>query len=118
MYRYYALRLFKLFKTNADLISHFDEITINYKGSINELEAAIGYFVIARHFGWKPLLLIHDKQTIKKYEAILKINIREEIPEVGEYAHKSAAWLAVLKIKSFWKAVKGEVPGIRSQEIS
>lgn len=106
------------FKTNAELMEHFDEITINFKGNLNELEAAIGYFVISRHFGWKPLLLIHDKNTLKKYESILKVNIRDEVPEVGEYANKANAWRAVQKIKSFWKAVKGEVAGIRSQEIN
>lgn len=105
------------FKTSTDLIKHLDEVTINFKGNLNELEAAIGYLVISRHFGWKPLLLIHDKNTLKKYESILKVNIRDVVPEVGQHAKKSNAWRAVQKIRSFWKAVKGEVPGIRSQEI-
>lgn len=108
----------KSFKTDDELIAHFDNITINFKGNLHDLEAAIGYFVIGRHFGWKPLLLIHDKQTLKKYEALLQLNIRDEIPEIGKYAHKSVAWMAVQKIKSFWKAVKGEVAGIRSQQIT
>ena len=108
----------KSFQTDAELIGHLDKITKEFKGQLHDLEAAIGYLIIGRHFGWKPLLLIHDKQTLKKYEAILQLRVREEIPEVGEYAYKSYAWVAVQKIKSFWKAVKGEVPGIRSQEIT
>jgi len=107
----------KTFKTDAELVAHIDKITIDFKGSLHDLEAAIGYLMISRHFGWKPLLLIHEKQTLKKYEAILQLNIRDEVPEEGKYAHKSVAWLAVQKIKSFWKAVKGEIPGIRSQQV-
>jgi hypothetical protein len=108
----------KNLNTDEELIAHLDKITIDFQGQLNELEAAIGYFVIGRHFGWKPLLLIHDKSTLKKYESILQLNIRDELPEIGEYAYKSNAWRAVQKIKSFWKAVKGEVPGIRSQEVN
>lgn len=108
----------KTLNTDAEIVAHLDNITKEFKGSLNELEGAIGYYMVARHFGWKPLLLIHDKQTMKKYESILKLEFRSEIPEIGEYAHKSAAWLAVQKISSFWKAVKGEIQGIRSKQIS
>lgn len=107
----------KTLNNDAELIAHLDEITKEFKGSLHDLEAAIGYLMVGRHFGWKPLLLIHDKQTLKKYEKILNLNIRDEIPEVGEYAYKSIAWVAVQKISSFWKAVKGEIQGIRTQQI-
>jgi len=108
----------KTLNTDAEIIAHLDAITKDFKGSMNDLEAAIGYYMVARHFGWKPLLLIHDKQTMKKYEKILKLEFRDEIPDVGEFAYKSVAWVAVQKISSFWKAVKGEVQGIRTKQIS
>ena len=108
----------KTITSDSELIKHLDETTFTYKGSLHDLEAAIGCYMAGRHFGWKPLLLIHDRQTIKKYERILKLNFKEELPDVGPYAHKSNAWRAVEKIKSFWKAVKGEIPGIKSKEIN
>lgn len=103
--------------TEKELIELIDERTKEFAGQLNEIENAIGMLMIGRLFGWKPLLLIHDKSTIKKYEKILDLNIREVLPEVGEYANKSIAWKAVQKVTNFWKAVKGEVPGIRSNQI-
>ena len=108
----------KRFQSNEELVTYLDKITTEFKGTIHELESAIGFFMIGRHFGWKPLVLIHDKNTIKKYEAILKLNFKEELEPVGEYAEKSNAYRAVLKVSSFWKAVKGEIPGIKTSQVS
>ena len=108
----------KKLNTNDELVAHFDKITKEFKGQINELESAIGFYMVGRQFGWKPLILIHDKTTVKKYEDILQISFRDELDAAGAYAHKSNAYRAVLEIKSFWKAVKGEIPGIKTREIS
>jgi len=99
-----------------EIILHIDRITQNFTGQINELEQAIGLWIVGRQFGWKVMFLVHDRKTIAKYEDILKIKFRKELPEVGEYAHKSLAWKAVQKVSNFWKAVKGEIKGIRSPE--
>ena len=107
----------KSFQNNEELMAYIDKITIEFKGTIHELESAIGFLMIGRHFGWKPLVLIHDKNTIKKYEQILKLKFRDELEPVGLYAEKSNSYRAVLKISSFWKAVKGEIPGIKSSQV-
>lgn len=108
----------KTLKTDAELVAHLDRIAIEFKGSINELESAIGFFMVGRIFGWKPLVLIHDKSTVKKYEKIIQLNFREELEPAGEYAEKCNAYRAVLKVSSFWKAVKGEIPGIKTSQVS
>lgn len=100
-----------------DIIPHIDRVTQNFKGQVNELEQAIGLWMVGRQFGWKVMLLVHDRKTIAKYEKILGIDFRKELPEVGEYANKSIAWKAVQKVSNFWKAVKGEIPGVRSPKI-
>ena len=82
------------------------------------LEAAIGAYVVGLKIGWKPLLLVHDKKTLSKYEKILGINFRDELPEVGELANKSIAWNAAQRVSNYWKAVKGEIPGIRSPDMT
>jgi hypothetical protein len=65
--------------------------------------------------GWKVLYLIHDRKTIKRYEETLGLEFREpNMPDVGKYAEKSVAWLAVQKVTSFWRAVKGEYEGLKS----
>jgi len=99
-----------------DIVPYVDELTQNFKGQINELEQAIGMWMVGRQFGWKVMLLVHDRKTIAKYEKILGIDFRNEVPPVGDFAYKSLAWRAAEKITNFWKAVKGEIPGIRSPE--
>lgn len=91
------------------LVIRLDEISARFKGQFPDLEAAIGMYMVGRLFGWKVLVLIHNKRTIRKYEEILGINIREEFPEEGEFADKSIALNLVKKIGSFWKAVSGEL---------
>ena len=88
-----------------------------FKGYVPTLEAAIGAYFLGKKIGWKPLLLIHDKQTINKYEKILDIDFKEQMKAEGEWAHKSIAWEACKKVTNFWKAVSGSIPGIRSTEM-
>lgn len=89
----------------------------DFSGYMPTLEGAIGCYFAGKELGWKPMLLMHEKRTIKKYEEILGINFREELPEEGRWAKKSMGWEASKKISNFWKAVKGEIPGIRSPEL-
>lgn len=95
-----------------------DRAIERFRGNSGELEKAIGMLFVGEHIGWKPLLLIHDKKTIRKYEKILDINIREVLDEVGPRAHKSIAWRVAQGLDNFWKAVKGEEKGVRSPELS
>ena len=81
----------------------------SFTGSFDELEAAIGLLHLGDHLGWKPLVLIHNKRTIRKYEEILDINIREFFPEEGPSASRSLGYTIAKKIGNFWKAVSGEV---------
>ena len=59
------------------------EAFARFSGQFDELEAAFGLLHLGDHLGWKPLVLIHNKRTIKKYEEILDINIREFFPPEG-----------------------------------
>ena len=81
----------------------------SFTGIFDELEAAIGMLHLGMHVGWKPLVLIHNKRTIRKYEEILDINIREFFPEEGPSARRSIGYTIAKKIGNFWKAVSGEV---------
>lgn len=104
--------------TDKQLVKLIDKALADFRGNANEVKGAIGMLMMGRQYGWKVMLLIHDKKTIRKYEEILGIDIREVMPEVGPLAHKSIAWVAAQKISNFWKAVKGEIPGIRTPELT
>ena len=91
-----------------DQIKRIIEITKDFQGQFDELESALGMYVMGPLVGWKVLVLIHNKRTIKKYEEILGIKVREAFPAEGPLAHKSIGLELAKKIGNFWKAVSGE----------
>jgi hypothetical protein len=86
-----------------------EKATRNFNGQFDELENALGMLMIGRLVGWKLLVFIHNKRTIRKYEEILGINVREAFPEEGPLAVKSPAYAVVKDLGNFWKAVSGSV---------
>ena len=103
--------------TEKQLVELMNKAVKKYSGDSRKLVNAIGYLVIGRNFGWKIMLLMHDRKSIKAYEEILAIDSKAVMPEIGPMAKKSIAWEAVQKVTNFWKAVKGEIPGVRSLEL-
>ncbi len=89
----------------------------NYGGQAKELESAIGLLRLGDHLGWRPLLMIHNKATIRKYEEILGIKVRELFEEEGPSAQRSIGYFTVSKAKTFWKAVRGDVKVEQKGEI-
>jgi len=81
----------------------------NYHGTLDDLEKAIGMLRIGHHVGWKVLVLVHNKRTIKKYEQILNIKIRDFFPEEGPSADRSIGYKVAQKLGNFWKAVSGDI---------
>ena len=80
----------------------------NFHGLLDELETAIGMMMIGRLYGWRVLVLIHSKKTVKKYEEILGINVREMFEEEGPHTYKSVGYSIAQTLGNFWKAVSGE----------
>lgn len=75
---------------------------------IDELESALGMYMIGHHFGWKVLYLVHSKKTVKKYEEILAIKVSEAFPEFGPDADRTNAFQIIQAVSNFWKAVSGD----------
>ena len=98
---------------NRERVEQLHEIerqaVAHFSGNFDELEAALGMLHLGNHLGWKPLVLIHNKRTIRKYEEILGISIREFFPEEGPSAERSLGYSIAKKIGNFWKAVSGEI---------
>ena len=89
----------------------------NFKGQLPTLEAAIGALLVGEKMSWKVLYLVHDKSTIRKYEKILGVNFKKDLPIDTPLSTKSLAYNAVQGVSNFWKAVKGEIPNIRTPDI-
>lgn len=85
-----------------------DEAILNFGGQLDELEGALGMYMIGRHFGWKVLYLIHSKKTVAKYEHILGIKVRDEFEAETVDSERSIGFKAARAISNFWKVVSGD----------
>lgn len=94
-----------------------DNAIINFKGMLDELESALGMLRIGHHVGWKVLYLIHSKKTIRKYEEILNIKIRDVFKETGPSSPRSIGLALADKFSNFWKVVSGEIKIENKKEI-
>lgn len=103
----------RLAKLTPDQISQLqvieDNAITNFSGTLDELESALGMLRMGHHFGWRVLYLIHSKKTVRKYEEILDIKIRDLFPEEGPSAERSIGLALAKKASNFWKVVSGEI---------
>lgn len=117
----YEENLKKLSEQSPERIAELNNIArsaiANYKGQAPTLETAIGMLFVGDHLGWKSLSLIHSRRTLRKYETILGIQIKEFFPEHTKTAERTIAYKALAKISNFWKAVSGEIKIENKQQI-
>ena len=85
-----------------------DQVIRNAECQLDELESALGMYLVGFHFGWKVLYMIHSKRTIKKYEAILGIKVTEVFDPVGPDADRTNAFKIISAVSNFWKVVSGD----------
>lgn len=103
-------RLFnRSLEEEAELIRIEREAIARFSGDLTELEAALGVLRIGHHLGWRILVLIHNKRTIRKYELILGINFREFFPAEGPSSERSIGYGWAKQIGNFWKVVSGAI---------
>jgi hypothetical protein len=65
-------------------------------------------YMLGQYVGWRVLVLMHSKATIRKYERILNIVVRDEFPDEGAESDRSIAYKAANALSNFWKIVSGE----------
>ena len=97
--------------TDAEAIERYkllDRAVRNFSGNLDELESAIGMFVLGHHVGWKILHMIHTKKTIRNYEKILDIKVAETFEPFGPDAERANVYRALQAVKNFWKVVSGD----------
>lgn len=85
------------------------KVITEFNGQLDELESALGMLRLGHHLGWKVLYMIHSKKTIRKYEEILNIKIRDIFPERGPSAGRSLGLAVADRYSNFWKVVSGEI---------
>jgi hypothetical protein len=103
---------------DQQLMAVINKAIDRFHGDSSQLESAIGAAIIGQHYGWKVMMLIHSRSTLKRYSEILLVkDIRKLMPPTGTLSHRSVAWKLVEGTKNFWKAVRGELSGIKSTQV-
>lgn len=92
-----------------NLVDIANKAIASFKGDVGELESAIGMLFIGQLCGWRVLVIVHNKRTIRKYEEILGIKVREFFPEEGPMADRSLGYRMAKSMGKYWKVVSGEV---------
>jgi hypothetical protein len=101
----------------AELTRIEREAFANFHGTFDDLELALAVLRTGDYLGWRPLVLIHNKRTIRKIEEILNINIREFFPPEGPCAERSIGYKIAKGVSNFWKAVSGDTKIENRREI-
>jgi hypothetical protein len=104
--------------TEKQLLEIVDKAIKNFRGQADALESAIGYLFVGQQFGWRVMFFMHSQSTVRKYEKILGVKSEDVMPPLGPSHRRPVAWKALEKVSNFWKAVKGEVPGVKSLQVS
>ena len=101
-------RLKKLTDEQKTQLQEIEDIAIsNFEGNLDELESALGMLRIGHHMGWRVLYIVHSKKTIRNYEEILNIKIRELFDEQGPSTSRSIGFSLAQQFSNFWKVVSG-----------
>lgn len=90
----------------------------DFQGDLTQLEAALGMLRIGHHLGWRVLYIIHSKKTIRSYEEILSIKIRDVFPETGPSSYRSFGLNLAMRYSNFWKVVGGDIKIPHRQNVS
>lgn len=105
-------------KQEAELREIEANAIAEFQGDLTQLEAALGMLRLGHHFGWRALHIIHSKKTVRTYEEILGIKIREVFDETGPSSYRSFGLNIAMRFSNFWKVVGGDTKIPRRQEIS
>ncbi|MCL2160970.1 MAG: hypothetical protein FWH56_03665 [Betaproteobacteria bacterium] len=88
-----------------------------FTGSLDQLESALGMLRLGHHFGWRVLYVMHSKKTIRNYESILDIRIRDYFPEEGPSSGRSVGLSIAKRFTNFWKVVSGDIKIPRRRDV-
>jgi len=105
-----AARVMKLTVEQEEQLRKIEsEAIAEFQGDLCQLEAALGMLRMGHHFGWKVLYIIHSKKTVRNYEEILKVRIRDIFEETGPSSYRSVGFNLAQKYSNFWKVAGGDI---------
>lgn len=76
-----------------------------FEGDSSVLETAIGALCWGRVVGWHGLRLMHSSRTFKRYEEILGIRFRDELPERTVHSTRMNGIKLAENLGKFWQVI-------------
>ena len=76
-----------------------------FSGDMTVLESAIGARIVGHRFGWQALRVIHATRTLRKYEEVLGIKLRDVIPERTDDSRRVNGVRVADTFDKFWQAI-------------
>jgi hypothetical protein len=105
-----AEKLVRLTAEQEDRLRAIEKEAIaEFEGDLRQLEAALGMLRMGHYVGWKVLYLLHSKRTIRAYEEILKVRIRDVFDEEGPSSYRSIGFNLAKRFSNFWKVAGGDI---------
>ena len=91
--------------------AHVREVAARFKGHISKLEAAIGALYVGNIFGWKVLRLAHTERTLKQFEEILGLSLRDEkyCPAETELSTRHFVFRFSKQMRDYWHVVNFKI---------
>lgn len=105
-----SAKLLKLTAEQEDQLRRIEADAIaRFTGDLVQLESALGMLRMGHHFGWKVLYMLHSKKTIRHYEDILDIRVRDIFDETGPSSYRSIGLAIAQKFTNFWRVAGGDI---------
>jgi hypothetical protein len=92
------------------LTQKVDYLARNFEGNVDDFNSAVGFLFSGYYYGWRFLYLAHSKRTVRKYEQILEIKVRDFFDQTGQFSYRSVGLNHAVKYPNYWKLVSGDIP--------
>lgn len=100
------------------LLEIIEKACYEFEGDCTVLESAIGALVWGRVVGWKAIRLMHSGRTFKKYEEILFIKFKDELPEMTESSERMHGIRLLKKVGKYWQAITAGLISARDAAVA
>lgn len=95
-----------------------EEAIARFEGDIGVLCSALGFLRLGHQVGWRVLVITHSRRTVKKYEELLGIDVKELFPEEAAGAERSLGLKFAKTLTNFWRAAGGDIKVENRREIT
>jgi len=100
----------------ADVEDSVVQAVLDYRGMAPKVADALGALAFGQLYGWRGVMMIYSRSTVRGYEQALGITFKDHMPDRTEVSDRILGVRVADELGRFWAVVKGEisVPGGKS----